>query len=77
MSMKLNNEFFRKLGVAMMEEAPKIKDDETCNSFARVGELITHLGTAFNPPNISKVSEEDRKVVVKAWHYFQKKGINI
>jgi hypothetical protein len=54
-----------RLGRFMITNAPQFADDATCNSWARVGQLLTGLGMPF-APKLREFGAEDQAVVREA-----------
>lgn len=50
------------VGRAMMEFAPKAKDDALCNKLSRVGYDLTTVGSAFGK-RVSDFNAEDQKLI--------------
>ena len=53
------------LGRYMIAYAPKFADDVQCNNWARVGQLLTGVGTPF-APSLAEFAPEDRVVIQEA-----------
>ncbi len=67
--MKIN---YRKLGLLMMAESPKIKDDRFSNDLARVGEDLTLVGTSyFRIKSFKELSSDHIKTMKEAIVYFK------
>lgn len=60
--MQNNMEVLVRLGRFMIQNAPQLADDVTCNSWARVGQLLTGLGMPF-APKLREFDAEDQLVV--------------
>lgn len=63
--MQNNMEVLVRLGRFMIQNAPQLADDVTCNSWARVGQLLTGLGMPF-APKLREFDAEDQLVVREA-----------
>lgn len=63
--MQNTTEVLVRLGRFMIQNAPRIADDVTCNSWARVGQLLTGLGMPF-APKLREFGAEDQQVVRNA-----------
>ena len=63
--MQNNMEVLVRLGRFMISNAPQLADDVTCNSWARVGQLLTGLGMPF-APKLREFDAEDQAVVREA-----------
>lgn len=54
------------LGREMMTMSIDLVDDKQCNDWARVGQLLTQLGTPRMPKTVRDLSARDRKVMLDA-----------
>jgi len=61
-NMQNNMEQLVRLGRFMIQNAPQLADDVTCNSWARVGQLLTGLGMPF-APKLREFDAVDQQVV--------------
>ena len=70
--MKINNKFLQHLGLQMMNESPKFKDDIMCNNYSRIGDMLTHIGTPYSSiRQFRDLSKTDLEVVRHAIVYFK------
>lgn len=63
--MQNTTEVLVRLGRFMIQNAPQLADDVTCNSWARVGQLLTGLGMPF-APKLREFDAQDQQVVREA-----------
>jgi hypothetical protein len=54
------------LGREMMSRSGDLKDDKQCCEWARIGQLLTQLGTPRMPKTFRDMRREDRQVVLDA-----------
>lgn len=54
------------LGREMMTRSGDLQDDRQCNDWARVGQILTQLGTPRMPKSVRELSLADRQVVIDA-----------
>ena len=61
----------QELGRTMMYRAGDLTDDKLCCDWARVGQILTQLGTPRMPKTMHDLSNADRDVVVDAIRQLQ------
>ncbi len=54
------------LGREMMTKSIDLVDDKQCNDWARVGQMLTQLGTPRMPKTLRDMDPDDRQVVEDA-----------
>ena len=54
------------LGRTMMNESGNLKDDKQCCDWARIGQMLTQLGTPRMPRTIKDIQADDRMIIVDA-----------
>lgn len=59
------------LGREMMMRSGHLQDDKQCNDWARIGQLLTQLGTPRMPKTMHDLSHADRQVVLDAVRHLQ------
>jgi hypothetical protein len=55
-----------KLGREMMDASGDLQDDKQCCDWARIGQLLTQLGTPMMPKSINDLKAEDKEIVIDA-----------
>ena len=63
----------QQLGREMMSRSGDIKDDRQSCDWARIGQILTMLGTPKMPKTVRDMRAEDRQVVVDAVNTLQQK----
>lgn len=61
------------LGRTMMITSGDLPDDKQCNDWARIGQVLTQLGTPRMPKTMHDLSSADQQVVIDAIRYLQSK----
>jgi hypothetical protein len=61
----------QQLGRDMMTHAGDLSDDKQCCDWARVGQILTQLGTPRMPKTMQDLSATDRSIVVAALKFLQ------
>jgi len=64
----------QQLGREMMSRSGDIKDDRQSCDWARIGQILTMLGTPKMPKSVLDMRAEDRKIVVDAVKALQNKN---
>lgn len=59
------------LGREMMTKSIDLSDDKRCNDWARVGQMLTQLGTPRMPKTMRDMDPSDRRVVEDALRSLQ------
>jgi hypothetical protein len=71
----MDNRVFWALGRAMMEKAPTLKNDKKCNDWARVGELLTTLGSPFAPKSFGALPATERAIAKAAYEELEQQAL--
>jgi hypothetical protein len=61
------------LGREMMSRSGDLKDDKQCCEWARIGQMLTQLGTPKMPKTFFDMQAKDRMVVLDAVKALQKR----
>ena len=61
----------QEIGRAMMNGAGDLQDDRRCCDWARVGQILTQLGTPRMPKTMTDLPQTDRDVVLDAIRQLQ------
>lgn len=64
------------LGRAMMAQAGDIEDDRQCCDWARVGQILTQLGSPRMPRTVQQLAIKDRQIIAQAVKLLQSKNIS-
>ena len=64
----------QELGRAMMTRAGDLQDDRQCCDWARVGQILTQLGTPRMPKTIRDLNQTDKAVVLDAIRQLQNRN---
>ena len=64
----------QQLGREMMSRSGDLKDDRQSCDWARIGQILTMLGTPKMPKSVLDMRAEDRKIVVDAVKALQNKN---
>jgi hypothetical protein len=59
------------LGREMMKHSGDLKDDRQCCDWARIGQILTQLGTPHMPRSLRELKMADRRVVIHAFKTLQ------
>lgn len=54
------------LGRAMMHKAGDLTDDRQCCDWARVGQMLTQLGTPRMPKTVKELNNIDQSIIIDA-----------
>lgn len=54
------------LGREMMDASGSLTDDKQCCDWARVGQILTQLGTPMMPTTVNDLAQTDQQVVIDA-----------
>lgn len=63
------------LGREMMTRSIDLQDDRHCNDWARVGQILTMLGSPRMPKTIRDLKPRDRQVVLEAIRALQEQKV--